>query len=101
MTDQQLLQEYVETGSQEAFGEMSPRLIQPAIGHLQHAADIARLGFVEELSRFRHVGINSVVIAPQAAQRDQRIKEILRRAGMNSKLLRQLSPRAAARAPAQ
>ena len=28
---------------------MSPRLIPPAIGHPQHAADIARLGFVEEV----------------------------------------------------
>ena len=67
----------------ERRGEVVPKGIEPMVGHLQDAADIGRLAFVE-----KEVGAVGVVIAAIAAleefQRDESIEEIARRSRMES-----------------
>ena len=54
---------------------MPPMHVEPAVGHLQHSADVGRLVLVEEQIGLRSVGVDAV-LALQKAERNQRIKEI-------------------------
>ncbi|TKS61702.1 MAG: hypothetical protein EWM72_00450 [Nitrospira sp.] len=65
----------------ETFGERAPESIEPRVTHFEYAADVRGLGSVEKQRRLRRIGI-ALAGSFQHAQRNQRIEEIPRAAGM-------------------
>ena len=55
-----------------ALGERSPERVQAGVGHLQHAADVGRLGPVEEELGRRRVGVAAVLALEHARARPGR-----------------------------
>ena len=48
---------FIPLAGAEGFGQMTPEGIQAAIRHLQYAADVGRLLFIEKLAGGRGVGV--------------------------------------------
>ena len=59
----------------QRIGERAPKGVEPDVGHLQDAADIGRLGLVEEQVCGRSVRILTIPTF-EHAERDQRVKPV-------------------------
>ena len=67
----------------ERSGEVAPMAVEPLVGHLEHAADVGRLVFVEEEVGRGRVGVDSVA-AFQEAERHQRVEKVAGRSRMQA-----------------
>jgi hypothetical protein len=59
-------------------GEIAPVGIEPVVRHFENAADVGRLGLVEEQAGFRRVPIDAVV-SLQKPEGDQGVEKVARR----------------------
>jgi len=64
-------------------GEFAPIRIEPAVRHFENAADVRRLGLVEEQPGFRRVPIDAVD-ALQKPEGDQGVEKVARRPRVES-----------------
>ena len=68
----------------ERLSEQTPILIVPRVEVLQQAAEISWLAAIKIKIEFGIVSVSSVGVAPERAERDQRVEEIARAAFVNA-----------------
>lgn len=59
----------------QSLGQRPPEGVEPVVGHLEHTADVSRLGTVEEQVRFRSVPVPAV-FSVEHAESDQGVKKV-------------------------
>ena len=70
----------------QRFAEVAPEGVEAMVGHFENAADIRRLGLVQEQVRLRRVRV-PIAAAREKAERDERIEKITRRSRMQAETL--------------
>src|SRR5262249_13638417 len=65
----------------QRLGQMSPEGIEAMVGHFQNAADVRRLGTIQEQAGLDGIGV-MIPVTRQEAEGHQRVEKIARRSWM-------------------